>query len=172
MKPKNNFSYRIQQFQLAVNPPVQPVPTEVLNSYLNSAQLALFRNLQPSEQWHAFEVFNKLKDNGITQPDLLKAGLLHDIGKIIYPLKTWERVMIVVIKQISPSLMQRWGQRKSTGLFKLFSVASRHAEWGADLITQTGASEELIELISRHEENPSSDQHASLSSLQNADNSS
>ena len=172
MKPKNNFSYRIQQFQLAVNPPAQPVPTEELKPYLNNAQLALFRNLQPSEQWHAFKVFNKLKDDGVTQPELLKAGLLHDIGKILYPLKTWERVMIVVTKQISPSLIQQWGYRKPTGFFKFFSVASRHAELGADLISQTGASKELIELIRRHEENPSSNQDALLSCLQKADNSS
>ena len=80
--------------------------------------------------------------------------------------------MVVVVKQISPSLIQHWGSKKPTGFYKLFSVAYRHAEWGADLVSQTDSSEKLIELIRQHEEIPCSDQDPWLTRLQEADNSS
>jgi hypothetical protein len=172
VKPRNNFLYRIQQFKVAVDPHVQPVPIRELTQYLNGSQITFFRKMQAFEQQHAFNVLEKLKAEGCDHPELLKAALLHDIGKILYPLKPWERAMIVITRQIAPSLVHYWGQRQPIGLFKAFAVASRHAEWGADLVSKTGASEMLIELVRRHEDDPVPDQDSYLTCLQKADDSS
>ena len=172
MKTRNNLTYRIQQFKLAIDPHIQPVQIKELSPYLNGSQITFFKKMQPSEQRHAYEVLEKLKAEGCDHPDLLRAALLHDVGKILYPLKPWERAMVVITQQIAPSLTIQLGQRKPIGFFKAFVVAANHSEWGADLISKTGASEILVDLIRNHENNPAPDQDHLLSCLQKADDAS
>ena len=152
MISKTSLSHRLRQFLLAFHPPARPVETTRLTPYLTPAQLALFRQLQGSEQWHALLMLDKLTASGADDRHLLAAALLHDIGKIHYPLHTWERVLIVLMKRVSPGRVQRWGQEPPQGLAKPFAVACHHAEWGADLASRAGASPLTIELIRRHEE--------------------
>ena len=176
MKNKPRLSYRIQQFKLAILPPSQAVETEQIRAYLTPPQLALFRRLQRSEQWHAFTVLRKLLESGQKNADLLTAALLHDIGKIHYPLDVWERVMIVLVRRVAPRLVPRWGQDTPQGFSKPFVVACHHAEWGADLAARAGASKLTADLIRRHEE-PIDETGTSrtdriLRMLQQADNSS
>jgi hypothetical protein len=175
---KNNprIIYRIKQFKLALIPPATTVDTEQIRAYLTPSQLALFRRLQRSEQWHALSVLQKLIGTGQKNSDLLTAALLHDIGKIHYPLKVWERVLIVLIKRAAPRLLIRWGQDTPQGMSKAFVVACQHAAWGADLAAKAGASKLTAELIRRHEEtvdeNSTSRQDRFLRLLKKADNSS
>jgi hypothetical protein len=176
VKNKSRVSYRIQQFKLAIFPPSQDVETEQVRAYLTPTQLALFRRLQKSEQWHAFTILQNLLENGQKNADLLTAALLHDIGKIHYPLGVWERVVIVLVKRVAPRQVPRWGQDAPQGLSKPFVVACHHAEWGADLAVRAGASKLTSDLIRRHEEpvdeTSSSRTDRILRLLQQADNSS
>jgi hypothetical protein len=169
-------AYRVQQFKLAFHPPAQAVETAQVSPYLAPAQLVLFRQLQRSEQWHACLMLNKLLDQGETDRDLLAAALLHDLGKIHYPLKTWERVLIVLMKRSFPRLVEHWGQEPPQGLVKPFAVACRHASWGADLAEKAGASALTVELVRRHEEDvpleDTSNQDRLLRLLKQADDSS
>jgi hypothetical protein len=152
LKNSSRPAYRLQQFLLAMHPPAQVVETAQVSAYLTPPQLVLFRRLQRSEQWHALIMLQKLSEAGESDPDLLTAALLHDIGKILYPLKTWERVLIVLMKRISPWRVERWGRESPQGLAKAFVVACQHAGWGADLAKRAGASELTVELIRRHED--------------------
>ena len=176
MTNKLKLPYRVRQFKSALFPPSQLVRTEDIRAYLTPSQLTLFRRLQKSEQWHAFSVLQTLLESGQKNADLLNAALLHDLGKIHYPLKVWERVMIVMVRRFAPRLLQRWGQETPQGLSKPFVVACHHAEWGADLAARAGASKLTIELIRRHEElvdtNSRSRKDRLLHLLQQADNSS
>ena len=176
MKNILRSSYRLQQFKLALWPPSQAVETEQIRAYLTPPQLALFRRLQKSEQWHAMTVLLKLLETGQKNADLLPAALLHDIGKIHYPLSIWERVIIVMVKRTAPGLVSRWGQERPQGLVKPFVVACHHSEWGAELAARTGASKLTTELILRHEERvdetSTSRTDRFLCLLQQADNSS
>ena len=112
----------------------------------------MFLRLQPSEQAHSLNIFYALRAEGHTDPDLLAAALLHDIGKSCYPLKTWERVLIVLAKAIFPRQTDRWSEAQPTGWRRPFVVARQHPAWGAELAEQVGASRLLQELIRRHQD--------------------
>ena len=47
------------------------------------------------EQAHAIAVFRK-SSRADPHPDLATAALLHDVGKIMYPLTPWQRALIVL----------------------------------------------------------------------------
>ena len=149
---RSRLSYRIRQFKQALLPPSGSVATAQVSSHLTPPQLALFRQLQPSEQWHAYTVMQRLKQSRHENRDLLTAALLHDIGKIFYPLNLWERVLIVLGRRFLPGRFKRWGQEPPVGFYKAFAVSARHAQWGADLADRAGASQLTVALIREHEE--------------------
>jgi len=125
--------------------------------------------MQPSEQRHAFQVVQRLKDNGQDHPELLAAALLHDVGKILHPLSPLERAMIVLGKKFFSRLASRWGRGAPRGFRHPFVVAERHAEWSADLAAQAGASPRTCDLIRRHQDFPTGGDPFLLA-LQSADN--
>jgi hypothetical protein len=131
---------------------------ERVQSVLSPAQFSLFSRLQPGEQSHSIKVFTKLAGAGESNPDLLVAALLHDLGKIRYPLKLWERVWIVIGQALFPGLSKNWAKRDLDAphpalfLARPFVVAGQHPAWGACLARQAGATHTTIALIRRHQE--------------------
>jgi hypothetical protein len=122
---------------------------EMAKAVLSPALLAAFITMQPSEQAHSLDVLKKLKVQGEDHPDLLAAALLHDLGKTVKPLRVWERVLIVLVKGLSPSLARSLGL---TFHWPMFRVAELHPEWGAELAANAGASPLTVALIRRHQE--------------------
>jgi predicted HD phosphohydrolase len=129
--------------------------------------------MQPAEQVHAFQLFKRLESARQTTPDLLTAALLHDVGKILMPLSIFDRVVIVLGKYFFRKASQRWAAGTPQGLRLPFVVAERHAEWGADLACQAGASQLVVELIRLHHDaelpNLDSQTGGMLAALQAAD---
>ncbi len=148
------FAYRARQFWNAVLRPKDHVKNETLLPYLSPAEVLLFRRMQPSEQAHAWHVFQQLTGSGQTESGLLTAALLHDVGKILSPLSVFDRVLIVVGRYVFPRASRRWGEGQPRGLRRPFVVAACHPAWGADLLKQAGASELVMELVRRHHEPP------------------
>ncbi|HTX92200.1 MAG TPA: HD domain-containing protein [Anaerolineales bacterium] len=150
----SRLAYRARQFWNALLSPGKRVTSEALLPYLPPIQLILFRRMQPSEQLHAFQVLKRLEADGQTDPDLLAAALLHDVGKILSPLSLFDRMAVVVGKRLFPAAARRWGDAAPRGPHRPFVVAARHAEWGAGLARQAGASRRTVELVRRHQDPP------------------
>jgi hypothetical protein len=135
-------------------------------SMLNPAEFNLFNRLQPGEQSHSLTVFDKLSAAGEKDPDLLAAALLHDVGKILYPLKLWERVWIVIGRAFFPHLSREWalgdlGNLEGVSFWKrAFIVAEQHPRWGADLAAQANSSQLVVNLIRRHQETLAGDEYS------------
>jgi len=137
-----------------------PTPNEMdrVRSMLTPAEIDLFNRLQPGEQSHSLTVFNKLSAAGESNSDLLVAALLHDVGKILYPLKLWERVWIVIGGVFFPRLSKKWAVGDLADLENLsfwkkaFIVAEQHPKWGADLAVQANSSQLVVSLIRRHQQ--------------------
>ena len=121
--------------------------------------MAIFIRLQPSEQAHSLRILNQLLEQGENHPDLLAAALLHDVGKSLYPLQVWERILIVVGKALLPKQARRWGQGQPRGWQRAFVIAEQHPAWGADMAGKAGASPLTVSLIRNHQENPPSPVH-------------
>ena len=110
-----------------------------------------------------------LKASGQTDPHLLAAALLHDVGKVLFPLSLLERAIIVLGKRFFRQRAGRWSEGTPSRLRRPFVVAAHHPDWGADLAGQAGASSRTVELIRRHQDIPSIDDPL-LAALQSADN--
>jgi len=160
--------YRARQFRLALFGPWPAVPNEALDPYLSPALIAIFRRMTPSEQAHSAAVLRRLQAAAHNDPDLFVAALLHDVGKLPFPLSVLDRVLIVLGKRFFPRTAERWGEGEPRGLRRPFVVAARHAGWGADLAAAAGASPRACDLIRRHQDfSPTDD--ALLAALQQAD---
>jgi len=171
LPPTSRIRYRIEQFRRALHPTPDAVPIDALRGHLNPAQLTLFLRMQPSERAHAFSVFQRLREAGYTHRELLAAALLHDVGKILYPLSIWERVAIVLGHRFFPRLARRWGAGTPRGFRRPFVIAAQHPAWGADLIAQTSVAQGAIELIRHHQDRDKRAELPLLGALQDADDS-
>jgi hypothetical protein len=133
---------------------------------LTQAQINLFECLQPSEQAHSLEIYHSLLDAHETNHDLLVAALLHDTGKSRFPLRIWERVVIVLCKRLFPAKVQDWGRASPQSWKRPFVIAEQHPTWGAELAQQAGASALAVSLIRRHQEPLAFDGDPALLSLE------
>jgi len=169
----SRIAYRSRQFRNTLLGPRKHIPSETLLPYLTPVQLSLFQRMQASEQAHAYQIFKHLVTAGQTNPDLLAASLLHDVGKTLHPLSIFDRVIIVLGQRLFQDAARRWAEGAARGLRLPFVVAAQHAEWGADLASQAGASSQTVELIRQHQDphlpNPGSQTEHLLAALQAAD---
>ena len=81
-------------------------------------------------------VWRRLVDQDEHNPDLLAAALLHDVGKSRFPLRLWERVLIVSLKAFFPDRATRWGVGAAKGWRRALVVAAQHPTWGAEMARQ------------------------------------
>jgi hypothetical protein len=144
--------YRARQFwhTLAANPTSEDY--KKVSQVLSADLINLFSTLQRSEQVHGLWIFRKLLEQGETHPDLLAAALLHDVGKNRFPLRLWQRVVIVLGGKFFPEKVKHWREDDPQGWRCPFVVAERHAAWGAKMAMRAGASETTLKLIERHQD--------------------
>ena len=148
----SRIPYRLSQFWYAVTAAPAPQDLEQARTILSPGELQLFMKMQPGEQAHALRVLNCLRRQGESEPRLLQAALLHDVGKIRYRLNPWQRGLIVLTKKISPGAAQRWGESEPAGWRAAFTVAAQHPAWGASLAEAAGSDPLTVSLVRRHQE--------------------
>jgi putative nucleotidyltransferase with HDIG domain len=144
--------YRARQFwhALTAKPALQDL--QQARQTLSPAGMTLFLQMQDSEQAHSLWVFQQLRSQNQMDNDLLTAALLHDVGKSRYPLRSWERVVIVLARTFLPRQVEHWGRAAPSGWKRTFAIAEQHPAWGAEMALQAGVSRRAAELIRRHQE--------------------
>ena len=148
---RSKLGYRIWQFWQSLQKPPQPEEYNIARDVLSSAELELFLKLPVPDMNHSLRVFHHLASEGETDPDLLKAALLHDIGKSCHPLRRWERVFGVLAVGLFPRRSAVWGQKDPGSIHRPLSVIQQHPAWGADLAEKAGCSQQVVWLIRYHE---------------------
>ncbi|PWB49468.1 MAG: hypothetical protein C3F13_18875 [Anaerolineales bacterium] len=148
--------YRVGQFWHTIFTRADPEKYNQAHKLLTPVEWELFDKLQPAEKSHALTMVHKLLKQGETQPDLLIAALLHDVGKLRYRLNPLERAMIVLAKTFVPDKVKRWGSEPPGGWESLpswrkaFVLSEQHAAWGAELAHNAGVSPLSETLIRQH----------------------
>lgn len=144
--------YRARQFWHALTATPAPQELDLARQVLPPEQMELFLKLQPNEQAHSLHIFYQLREQSPQEQDLLAAALLHDVGKTCYPLRPWERGWIVVIQALLPAKAAEWGKAAPRGWKRPLVIAQQHADWGAEMAAQAGASPTVVSLIRRHQQ--------------------
>jgi hypothetical protein len=128
---------------------VAPEERTALAGWVTPPQLALFDAMHVADRRHGLDVVATLRDQGVTDEEVLLAGLLHDAGK--GRTGVWPRVAYSL------------GQAYGTWVWRLAGVLPpmraaldrlrTHAETSAALAQAAGSSPRTVELI-RHQEAP------------------
>lgn len=129
----------------------QPVDRALAIRCLSPELLALFDSLQRGEQIHSLNVLRDVLAQGHPPRELAVAALLHDAGKSLYPLQTWQKTCAVIVRVLFPALARRWQNGDARRFWQRpFVVMEHHPAWGAALLARAGAPEAAIWLVAHH----------------------
>ncbi|WP_119065417.1 HD domain-containing protein [Aggregatilinea lenta] len=145
-------SSRLYQGLRALGAWARPVDDMRAARALAPELFALYRRMRRAERQHSLRVLNALLRGGHSDPDLLAAALLHDVGKIRTAFYLPEKVLVVLVKAVAPSRYWAWGGGSAHGWRRPFAVSVQHPAWGAELAAAAGASPRTVELIRRHQD--------------------
>ncbi len=142
--------YRTAQFFAAVRARRSPPSLEPAREVLGDELFALFVRMPPEDQRHGLEVFGRLEATGNRDPILLRAALLHDLGKAEAGVGLPHRVARVVLRAVWPPLWQRLAAAP-TGWRRPFWAVANHPARGAVWVETAGGDPDLCALIRYHE---------------------
>ena len=151
------WASRTRQFRAHLRATVAPQERAALAAWITPAQLALFDGMHVADRRHGLDVVASLRAEGVTDPDLLLAGLLHDAGK--GRTGVWPRVAY--------TLGQRYGVWVWTvaavlpGFGPALARLRTHADTSAALAAAAGCPVRTVELI-RHQDAPTDPEFGEL----------
>ncbi len=146
--------YRIKQFYWVVSArPLSERDRQRIGHILSPAEIDLFNRYSLSDQNHAVRVLTAIQASGHHHPALLKAALLHDIGKTKLRLTVWDRSLNVLASLIVPHGVAKWGQDASLNdrWRTAFIMNEYHAHWGAVMVADIDGDCLLYQLIDLHQ---------------------
>jgi hypothetical protein len=150
---------RIIQFLRALLHARRPELDAPVPSILSPAQATAFTSLPSFDRAHLIAVYDLLQRNRETDHDLLQAALLHDLGKCRdgHCVRVVHRVARVILRRISPSLLERIASLPAPTWRLGFVLAVHHPELGAEMAAKLGCSARTCWLIAHHEDKPAPD---------------
>ncbi|MCY6353675.1 HD domain-containing protein [Clostridium sp. ZS2-4] len=139
--------YRIKQFYWAVTSTISSKDKEFIREYLNQDEINLFAKLAVYDQRHSIKIAQDVKKIYSTNERLIKAALLHDIGKISKPLNLLERSLMVILDNLFKDKMKRYEN------IKIIDSYYNHGENGYKILKGYGYNERLLYLVKNHHNN-------------------
>jgi hypothetical protein len=140
---------KVRQFRAHLRASVGPAERSGLDGWLSEPQLRLFDGMHVADRRHGLDVVATLRAEGVTDPDVLFAGLLHDAGK--GQTGVWPRVAYSLGQAYGAWVWRVAGvvPGSRAGLERLRD----HAEASAVLAAAAGCPPRTVELI-RHQDAP------------------
>ncbi len=140
---------KARQFRAHLRASVRPEERLDLATWTTTSQRRLFESMHIADQRHGLDVVASLRAQGVTEPDVLLAGLLHDAGK--GDTGVWPRVAWTLGARYGA-----WIWRATSmvpGFGRALARLRAHAESSAALAAGAGCSALTVDLI-RHQSAP------------------
>lgn len=170
---------RVKQFWAAITARVTQEEAEWVAHRLTEAEARLFWRMNLPDRQHTIRVARtalRLADEEAQEVDrvlLVKAGLLHDVGKVQGDVSTMDKVLTVLGHKFAPRMMRSWGREgrgnKIDNLRHACYVYFHHPQRGADFLRRIGEEEALLELVLHHHDRPTDGDSVLLDLLRRAD---
>lgn len=152
--------HRVKQLYSALTAEVHAEENAIVSRYLADEERELFYRMSVVDQRHALDTCYKVleglarREDGAQEVLVVKAALLHDIGKLDGELTILDRAIIVLLQQFAPHKIELWAcegrgrfmQNRRHALF----LAAHHGERGAGFLQEIGSETDLIDLVRDH----------------------
>jgi len=147
--------------------------------FLNIGEKALFNQFPVFEKLHAIAAAKKIEklvhgDAEIDERMLVRAVLLHDIGRISGKISLFDKVWLKLLKKFMPPVYNRLAERgKDPGSkARKFYIHKYHGEVGREFLERAGTDKNIMELIEKHAHKPQKSDPIELKLLRKADSTS
>lgn len=128
---------------------IDPDHQTIVEEYLNRLERSLFETMSAADQRHSLDLCERLRQDGQVNPDLLRAALLHDVGKGTRRFSVGFRVMYTLALIIFPRLAA-WLSSTDDGWRRPFYVVAQHPRIGAAAAKRAGSTGKVVSLIAGH----------------------
>jgi len=176
--------YRVGQFWRGLTARVTPHELALAEETLTPQAYERFLRMPVDAQRHSFTVLNAIHAQGIHDPDLDAAALLHDVGKLAavdggVKLNLWMRGPLTLVEAITPQRLSAMGSTNpQDGWRYSVNVHFEHPGIGAEWAADDGCNELTCWLIRQHQNQPGESEYVNqnakrmmlLKALQAADN--
>ena len=174
-KPKwslwQRVAYRVGQVLWGLRPQLAVEDLVEVRRWLSASAYALWERQSPRDRAHSLRVLRTLQAEGWDAPPLMRAALLHDVGKIEAPISLVHRTVWVLAWAVAPRWAATWLPQPQGWRYP-FWVLAEHPRLGARLAREAGADAQTVWLIEHHQDwNARADPHLGewLAALQEAD---
>jgi len=137
------WARKAHQFRAHLLARVTPEERAALADWTTPKEAALFDSMHVADQRHGLDVVATLQADGVTEPDVLVAGLLHDAGK--GHTGVWPRVTYSLGQAYGPWVWRVAGV--VPGMRAPLERLRTHAETSATLAAEAGCPARTVELI-------------------------
>ncbi len=138
--------YRIRQFRDHLRAEVSDAERDAAHARLPAGAADLFDAMPVADQRHALDVAARLEADGLRDPDLLAAALLHDAGKGPR-LRLWHRVTVVLVEFAAPGRVERLASPDPGSWRYPFYRQVHHAELSAQAALAAGCGPRVAAFI-------------------------
>jgi hypothetical protein len=133
-----------------------------IRKHLTLNEQVLFFRMQVIDQKHTIEMTRTLanqiaSDKKLDAPALIKASLLHDCGKALYPFRVRDRVIGTLLKKFLNSFYLFLSEKgkasnKKKSLAKMIYYHYQHPRLGSELAIEVGVPALTAKLIASHQD--------------------
>lgn len=146
--------YRIRQGLASLVARMGAEDWALVDQHLSPSERLLFEALATPDQVHSVRVLRSLLVAGVTDPILLKAALLHDVGKSRCRITVVHRTTAVLLRAVLGGIpafdIRSDGRRWWLPLY----VLANHPRIGAYMLAKAGTEERVWRLVELHQLDP------------------
>ncbi|BBB92352.1 MAG TPA: HDIG domain-containing protein [Methylomusa anaerophila] len=170
---------RVKQVVAALRAEINQDDRNFVACHLTEKEAALFWRMNLPDQRHSLNVaYSALElaqgNKSINSKVLLKAALLHDVGKVKGDVSTLDKIVTVILNKVVPEWTRAWGREGRGGRIAnvrhAIYIYYHHPARGADMLAAQGVEGEVVYIVGKHHAAPAANDAPELRVLRTADN--